>query len=458
MQRDCLRKTIIIAVIIICVCSYSACSSLASPIFFTLRPTSLTVSKQPLGLSDNTFNSEELFIATDEDGNFLIDSNKDDYEAGFLFFDDYDRMKGVPGTPQNLLQLIVDIRSFGSKGSFSEIVIVMDKDGTASRVNEVVDGSMLDRIIEALRLDAKLVICTGGMLMHSVDNFIEPLEKRIKEAGLWNKYANLAYFFMSGVGKISWDENGNRKITYLESGFTSEVQLVIAKNLAKAFIKKVKSAIHGLKSAEEILTVISGTKSLQQVVQIFNDFVTRNKNFLGHVEINHALGKQFTLELKVSLNKQASLALQNIEFTRAVNAEFVRLMSGVSGFSDMIIHYGETYVDVSFIDKKMTLLRYLNEEGFSNPLVIAIGDGRNDYGFLGSDITQGRKLSFFVGRDYMDIPGNVIIWPEKGPSGTEEILGLINSVIGGHVVRIGVIGNKDLYFGNKIANAVMMSA
>jgi|GEM_PF-3874947 hydroxymethylpyrimidine pyrophosphatase-like HAD family hydrolase len=309
----------------------------------------------------------------------------------------------------------LDIKSVLLSKGISDVVFIMDKDGTLSKPNEHVSDSMINLIRKIFDTYdcSHIVICTGGILEDSEDNLINPLEKMVKlNSHSWFK--RLTYFFMAGLGKISWDEQGRRTIEYFGEPFSKDDQMFIVRNLAKALMQNIE----GIRLPEGT----DEAKNMKNLSKIFDEFIAKNRKLIGHIEISNGKGRQFTIELKKSSEKQALPGLQNSDFTRKVSETFKGLLAERANLKNLHIKYGDTYVDCSPVDKKDAVECFLGERNFKNPLIIAIGDGSNDYGFLSKTTNDKTKLSFFVGKDCEGMPDGVTLWQTPGPAGTEEIL------------------------------------
>ncbi|MDD5504422.1 MAG: hypothetical protein PHV77_03805 [Candidatus Omnitrophica bacterium] len=311
-----------------------------------------------------------------------------------------------------------DIKSAFLSMRISDIVFIADKDGTLSKPNEPVRGSTVNLISEIFKMYGRshIVICTGGILEDSENNLIKPLEEMIK-SGDSSWFERLTYYFMAGLGKISWNKQGIRTIEYFGKPFSADDQMFIVRNLAKS----LAGNIEGMRLPESI----DRAESFDAFSKIFDEFVAENKSVLGHIEIANGMGRQFTIEFKKSSEKQALPELQNSDFTRKVAETFKELLAQRPNLQNLHVRYGDTYVDCSPVDKKDAIEYFLSEKNFESPLIVAVGDGSNDYGFLFKAADDRTKLSFFVGKGHEGLPDHVTLWQTPGPAGTEEILSSI---------------------------------
>jgi hydroxymethylpyrimidine pyrophosphatase-like HAD family hydrolase len=334
---------------------------------------------------------------------------------------------------------LVHIRSISSPVSllgvdsttyYSDIIVIMDKDNTTTKISEPIDQGMLELLLSLLAKKAYVVILTGAILEQGVKNFIEPVKNAIKERSLLKVFPYLTYYFMGGCGKLVWSGQGERVITYCKEYASSEDLRVIATAMAKGFIEAVAPR-YGL-DAEFAILRLNRACSILEAQQIFDGFVRANEEALGYVAVNNGQDRLIILELKGSKEKQARQHLQNIEIMSAVFDRFISHIGGHSFSVDFSKHYGTTYLDCNVRDKEHTFIEFIAEKQFALPLVITVGDASNDYGFLGAGIGRGTKLSFLVGEpgnEGVALPAGVKVWPTKGPEGTKQILKFLLSVM-----------------------------
>ena len=311
----------------------------------------------------------------------------------------------------------------------SEIVVVADKDGTLTKTSEPIDREMLHLISELLKKRVHFVVLTGAILELGIDNFIKPIEEEMKNQGLEGRLTHLTYYFMSGNGKVIWDQKGERIVQFSEDVFSQEEVTEISRAFAFAFLSVVSDRFN-------IYTVeynrrIAQAANIREVQAIFSEFVGKNGDALGDITINNGENKLIILELKNSKERQARPELQNAEFTEKIYNQAKQLLDNLGIAVDCVKHYGNTFVDCNLIDKAQAMREFLEESDFGNPLVLALGDYTNDYAFLGLPVVKGKKLSFLVGEPVngFELASDITVWPVKGPEGTKQILTLLKNNI-----------------------------
>src|SRR3989338_3915347 len=312
----------------------------------------------------------------------------------------------------------------------SDIVIFMDKDNTLTRINEIIEKDTIEAILALLRQKIYVVILTGGILEHSLGNFIEPIERAIEAAGLKDRLPYFIYYFLSGNGKITWELNGDRKIEYCQEMFSGDDIKAITKDMAIAFFETV-SVEFGL-DIEQDKEGILNAQDTESIRRLFDDFINKNKDALGSITINNGENRMLTLEFKNSREKQAKEALQNIGFVGKMHQRFLMLIKNEQ-FSVMpITNYGSTFIDSNIRDKARTRREFNDSMNFQNPFEVGIGDSANDYDFLASPVKKGKKIAFLVGKPDKDCPQDVVEWPVQGPEGTKQILAVVRGKLTGH--------------------------
>jgi hydroxymethylpyrimidine pyrophosphatase-like HAD family hydrolase len=331
--------------------------------------------------------------------------------------------------------------AFNNISNFSDVAIIMDKDGTVTKINEAIDNEILDTIIELLYRKVHIAILTGGIIEHGLSNFIEPIENKLRTDGLQSLFPYLTYYFMSGNGKLTWDNLGNRKIRYCGERFSGSESLIITAALAEAFFEtvavKFSLDINGYKQ------MIAQAQSAMEIQAIFDNFTSEYKDKIGVSTINNGNDRFLILELKNSKEKQSVEVLQNTDFVSKVYKRFQELIGDHKFGVNFVQFWGSTFIYCSLRDKETTLNEFISEKEFVSPLVVGFGDSANDYGFLGASMAKGNKLSFLVGepgKEGLALPENINVCKVKGPDGTREILKNILAALitrGNHLQHFG---------------------
>ncbi|MCM8827491.1 MAG: hypothetical protein NC904_08280, partial [Candidatus Omnitrophica bacterium] len=162
--------------------------------------------------------------------------------------------------------------------------------------------------------------------------------------------------------------------------------------------------------------------TIDDIQNIFNQAIATHSATLGYVVINNRQ-RTIILELKTASGKEANKALQRVDFIRRVNKRVARYLEGKLSNLHLVNMYGETFIEYKLIDKKETLIKFIDECSIKNPFVIAIGDSATDYGFLNAPLTK--IISYLVGipaAEGLKLPETVKAFPIIGPEGTERIL------------------------------------
>jgi hydroxymethylpyrimidine pyrophosphatase-like HAD family hydrolase len=389
---------------------------------------------------------------------YINEKNKDKHAAGFLFFDGYYDQQKVPGTPQNLLHLIINSKLY-EMGGFTDVIIVLDKDGTATERNQPIKDGLLNAIVDLMSSNIKVVILTGANIENSIDFVVRPVVEKLKSVGLISKarYFNLLY--MNGSAMVYIDSRGNIKKAFVKKPFAPSVRRDVFKALAISFIEQLHiykdfgSKILFATYPEQIKKAFTET----DVVDIFSQFIQANKKYLGFISLNNNENRLLSIELNNIGKESSNIVLHSHQLMKGVLGSAEKMLKGKLP-NKTVYNYGNDFVVFHVQDKDVSFQEQASMIGMGNPLVIAIGDGRNDYGFLGSDITQGRKLSFFVGKDYTDMPESIMLWAASGPYGSEQILGLLNSLLKKPELVFHPAGKADLQLNNVIIASLKASA
>jgi len=390
---------------------------------------------------------------------YLNSQNKDEYAAGFLFFDDYDLKKHINGTPQHLLQLIIDSGLFGNKGVFSDIIIVIDKDGTITERNKPITEDMLSIIINLMSRNIKVVILTGANIENSINFVVRPVAERLKSRDLTSKAKYFKFLYMNGAAKACIGPNGKIKITFDKKPFAPNERRDIFKALAISFIEKLRTfkdfgnkVILGTYAEQ-----IQKTATEAEIIDVFSSFIQVNKEHLGFISLNNNANRLLSIELNNVGKESSNKELHSDQLMREILDSAEKMLKGKLP-SKTVYNHGNDFVVFLVQDKAVALREQANMVDMGNPIVIAIGDGRNDYGFLGLAVDQGQRIAFFVGRDTKDIPDNVIIWPVQGPIGTQEILALVGSLIRKPIKSFNLTEDKVVFLNRNIISALRSSA
>ncbi|MDP8264322.1 MAG: PEP/pyruvate-binding domain-containing protein [Candidatus Aceula lacicola] len=389
--------------------------------------------KKEISLQESELAGLKLKNFEDVVSGYLSSNQGEGYTVGFFFFDDFETRAFIKGTPQNFLKnLIVFARSFMNSGKYSDVTFVMDKDGTMTEPNELIEKNIVDAIVGLIEKGVSIEALTGGMLVNSQETVIVPIEKEIKRRGLIGLLKYFTYRYASGVGYVFWEKGNQVKKFRAELYFNKDKMIAVGKATSVAFLESIKSLnIEDLDSfqIDEVIEEINKLTIYEDIVLKFNSYMKRKENVIGSIEIqddvnNDDLYIKFCLELAVSGGRQARQDIKNSVFMATVFNRFKELLAQDNVEIEYILNYGDTYLEMALIDKEKTLRNILRERNSDNPLVVGIGDGRNDYGFLSLPLNRGTKLSYFVGEMADDLPENILIWPTSGPTGTQEILSL----------------------------------
>jgi glutamate dehydrogenase/leucine dehydrogenase len=332
-------------------------------------------------------------------------------------------------------------------GEFSDIVVFMDKDKTVTLVNEPITEEMLDVIVGLIEKGVHVVIITGGMLEHSVEYVIEPIEERIRQLGRPELWKYFRYYCMSGSEQITWGEDGARKDKYTTEPFSKKDQLEILRALAIAFLEELPDGIYHSDISRHIKWLRECT-AIDGVMRVFNGYMATNRGTIGTTTLENAAERLLLLELKKSVELQAAQELQDAELTGRMKARVDKLLEGKLRGEPPIIHFGATFITVNRRDKEPTLMEYREEMGFDNPLEVGIGDSATDYGFLSALLGRGAKIAYLVGepgKEGLALPTNVVVWPEKSPNGTLQILTQLDTLVGNATDEQGIEPSGPLF-------------
>ncbi|MDD3088078.1 MAG: NUDIX domain-containing protein, partial [Candidatus Omnitrophica bacterium] len=172
-------------------------------------------------LIDNAYGEEEADSFTVENRSL------DNFELMFFYLELKLRQEDVysDNTTLDMTDVLMgfpgSVRENNDK-PYSDVAVILDKDGTLVECNESITDEIKDKLVNLLENRVNVVVLTGGILGHSLESFIIPLEQEIMLRGKMSLFPYLRYYFMSGNGMVSWNISGDRKIEYCTERYSEK--------------------------------------------------------------------------------------------------------------------------------------------------------------------------------------------------------------------------------------------
>ena len=313
------------------------------------------------------------------------------------------------------------VQEFLRDVDIENIVIFMDKDMTFTDTGAPITDEMRDILI-ALARHVKIVVVTGHTAENTIPNVVDPVENQLIALGEKETLANIRYYYFSGAEGHYYDAEGNRQEYLMKDSFTNKERLHITKANALSFLEEVESTFTDQVDLNDTIEQIRSSKSKGQIKKLFSDAISTYGDLLGYVSLTDK-SRGLTLELATSHDLRAKTSVANLDFmTRVMSRHHDHITGKIR--SDTVIKVGPTFITNMLVDKERVIATIPETLGIKNPSVIGIGDSETDYGFLGHEDPQVRKLSFLVADPESletPLPPNVLVTETEGPDGTKII-------------------------------------